>query len=100
LGKKDIISKEITKTIIKETEMRLSDITYKDLPSYEIGFEKGIEQGIEEGEIIGEIRGINKGKIETAILMIKNFKLPVSEVAKKLDIDEEILYKELNKWIF
>ena len=77
------------KETIKETEMRLSDITYKDLPSYEIGFEQGIEQG--------ENKGITKGKIETAILMIKNFKLPINEVAKKLDIDEEILYKELNK---
>jgi len=77
------------KETIKETEMRLSDITYKDLPSYEIGFEQGIEQGKNKGKI--------EGKIETAILMIKNFKLPINEVAKKLDIDEEILYKELNK---
>jgi len=38
-----------------------------------------------------------EGKIQTAIMMIKIFKLPINEVAKKLDIDEELLYKELNK---
>jgi len=65
--------------------MRLSDITYKDLPSYEIG----LEQGIQKGEI--------RGKLQTAIMMIKTFKLPINEVAKKLNIDENELSNALYK---
>jgi predicted transposase/invertase (TIGR01784 family) len=75
------------KEVIKESEMRLSDITYKDLPSYEIGWEQGVREGRDFG--------LQKGKVETAIMMIKSFKLPINEVAKKLNISQEELLNKL-----
>ena len=34
------------KEVIKEVNMRISDIRWEDLPSYEIGLEKGIQKGV------------------------------------------------------
>jgi len=39
------------KEVIKEVNMRLSDIRWEDLPSYEIGMQKGIQKGLEKGVI-------------------------------------------------
>ena len=84
------LSSEV-KELIKEEELRLSEIKLEDLPSYEIGFEKGLEKGVE--------KGIEKGKKlalkEIANKLILNVK-DEKEVAKLLGIDENYL-KELLK---
>jgi len=80
------------KNIIKEEEMGLMDIRWEDLPSYEIGLEKGIKDGMEQGLQ----QGLQKGKIESAKIMIRDFRLSIDEVSKKLDIPLDLLKKELN----
>ena len=36
------------KDVIKEEEMSFQDLTWEDLPSFEIGLEKGIQKGIQK----------------------------------------------------
>ena len=75
------LNKDI-KDIIKEEEMRLSDIKLEDLPSYEIGLEKGMQKG--KNEAIKEIA--NK-----LIIKFNDEK----KVAEMLDLDEDYLRKLL-----
>ena len=54
------------------------------------GVEKGIEKGIEEG--------IEKGKIEAAVKIITNMKIPVGEAMRALELPKQaqkIIIKEL-----
>jgi len=71
------------KETIKEQEMRLIDIKWEDLPSYEIGLEKGIE------------KGSNQERLKNAIIMVKDFDLEPEKVAEKLNLPLEILLKEI-----
>ncbi len=76
---------------VKEAEMGLQNLTWEDLPSYEIGLEKGLEKGLQEG--------IKKGILKGKILMLKELGFSDKEISKKLNISqnkiEEIL-KENN----
>ena len=77
---------------IKEAEVRLSDLrnlTYQDLPSYQIGMEKGIEHGFEKG------RG--EGIIEAAAKVVKEFNLDINEVAKRFGLLPETIQKHIEQ---
>jgi len=82
-------SRNLTKEI-KEIEVGLQNLTWEDLPSFEIGYEKGIEKGIKEGiekgikegEIIGKKKGIIIGKV----LVLKELGYSNEDIAKKLNI--------------
>ena len=68
--------------------MRFMDISWEDLPSYEIGMEKGFERGIE--------KGIERGKeIERIKFINAMIKLGIkpSQIAKELNVDESDILK-------
>jgi predicted transposase/invertase (TIGR01784 family) len=88
------------KKSFKEAEMRFMDISWEDLPSYEIGmekgFERGIEKGIEKGIKKGIEKGIEKGKeIERIKFINAMIKLGIkpSQIAKELNVDESDILK-------
>ncbi|KIM12861.1 MAG: hypothetical protein KU38_03795 [Sulfurovum sp. FS08-3] len=58
----------------------------------EKGIDIGMEQGIEKGIDIG----MEKGKIDSAIAMIKEFHLPIEQVASKLNIAIDELERYLD----
>ena len=66
--------------IVKEVKKMLRDIKLEELPTYQLMMEKGIE----------------KGKLESAITMIKEFGLSVKDVADKLKLPIDELNKHLN----
>ena len=66
-------NRNLENEVKKGEEMLVVDI--EKMPSYNIGLEKGIE----------------KGKINSAIVMIEKFKIPAEEVAKEFDIPLELL---------
>jgi len=68
----------------KEIPMPFTLVKEKD-PWYKDGIEKGIEKGKE------------KAQIETALLMIQEYNLPLEDVAKKLNISKTILEKKLKE---
>ena len=70
-------------TKLKEAEEMLREIRYEKLPSYEIAMERTTE------------RVTKNATIQTAMTMIKEFKLDVKEVAKKLNIPLDELMKHL-----
>jgi predicted transposase/invertase (TIGR01784 family) len=75
------------KDTFKESEMRFMDISWEDLPSYEIGMEKGFERGIE--------KGIEKGKNDTLVQMattvVEEFGLDPQKVAKRFGLSVETI---------
>jgi len=68
----------------KESPMPFTLVKEKD-PWYKDGIEKGIEKGKE------------KAQIETALLMIQEYNLPLEDVADKLNISKDILEKKLKE---
>ena len=56
---------------------------------------EGIAQGIAQGHKTGLKEGITQGKIEAAIIAIKEFNLPIEQVAIKYDIPIEELKKQM-----
>ncbi len=88
---------------VKEAEMGLQNLTWEDLPSYEIGLEKGLEKGLEEGLEKGLKKGleegIKKGVLKGKILMLKELGFSDKEISQKLNISQnkiEELLKENN----
>jgi len=69
------------KDVVKEAEMRLMDIKWEDLPSYEIGMERGIEQGIEQG--------IQKGEEIGKIKAFYELGFDIKEISKRVKKAEE-----------
>jgi len=59
--------------------------------------EKSKDPLYKEGLHVGELKGKEEGKIESAVIMIKDFEAKPQEVAKKLDIPLELLLKKLGK---
>ncbi len=72
--------------------MRLSDITFEDYPSYEIGMEKGFNVGITKGIE----QGMQKER-KKLIKMMLDFGIPFEVIAQKLDTDIESLKKVINE---
>ena len=52
---------------------------------------EGIAQGLTQGHKTGLKEGLTQGKIEAAIIAIKEFNLPIEQVAIKYDIPIEEL---------
>ncbi len=90
------LNRELKEKSIKELPMPFTIEKDRD-PLYREGIEKGIERGIEKGIE----RGIEKGKkegyrlarIESAIVMIKDFNIEPNEVAKKFDLPLDLILK-------
>ena len=79
---------------IKEAEMGLQNLTWEDLPSYEIGLEKGIEKGLAEGIE----QGIEKGKITGKILAYYELGLDIKTIANKINLTENEVKEIINKY--
>jgi len=79
------------KSEIKEVEMGLQNLTWEDLPSYEIGLERGIQQGMQQGMQRGLKQGVLKGKVIT----LYELDFPIEEIAKKLNLSVEEVKKTL-----
>ena len=73
----------LEKEVEKGVEMLTIDI--EKTPFYQIGIKKGIE----EGQL--------KERFDNAILMIKEFKLAIDDVANKLNIKKEELLEYMNQ---
>ncbi len=77
-------------------------LDYKAVLDYAIeeatkeGMERGIEKGIDIGIEKGIDIGMEKGKIDSAIAMIKEFHLPIEQVASKLNIAIDELERYLD----
>ena len=69
------------KDVVKEAEMRLMDIKWEDLPSYEIGMERGMERGIEQG--------IQKGEEIGKIKAFYELGFDIKEISKRVKKPEE-----------
>jgi len=90
---------------IKEAEMGLQNLTWEDLPSYEIGLEKGIEKGIEKGMQEGIQKGLEKGLqegikrglIEGEILAYYKLGLDIKTISQKMKLPEEEIKKIIKK---
>ncbi|NPA11448.1 MAG: hypothetical protein GXO62_04325 [Epsilonproteobacteria bacterium] len=76
---------------VKEAEVGLQNLTWEDLPSFEIGFEKGIQQGEKRGEKIGEKKGITIGKV----LVLKELGYSNKEISDKLKLPQSEIEKIL-----
>jgi len=63
----------------------LRDIRYEDLPSYEIGMERG------------KLEGEKKGKLESAVTLIRELNIPIDVIAQKLNISKEMIESYLKK---
>ena len=59
------------------------------------GIAQGLTQGHKAGLKEGLTQGIAQGKIEAAIIAIKEFNLPIEQVAIKYDIPIEELKKQM-----
>jgi len=70
-------------------EEKMLNVDFRDLPSYKIGYKEAWNEAWNEAE--------HKAKIANAIIMIKEFNLPIESVADKLGIDKNEIIKELNK---
>ena len=57
--------------------------------------EKAKKEGIAQGIAVGVKEGVTQGKIEAAIIAIKEFNLPIEQVAIKYDIPIEELKKQM-----
>ena len=57
------------------------------------GHKTGLKEGLTQGHKAGLKEGITQGKIEAAIIAIKEFNLPIEQVAEKYDIPIEELKK-------
>ena len=78
---------------IKEAEMGLQNLTWEDLPSYEIGLERGIEKGMQEGIQ----KGLEKGLIEGEILAYYKLGLDIQTISQKMKLPEEEIKKIIKK---
>jgi len=78
---------------LKEVEDMLRDIRYEDLPSYEIGMQRGMQKGKLEGILEGE----KKGKLESAVTLIRELNIPIDVIAQKLNISKEMIENYLKK---
>ena len=77
--------------IVKEIEM-LREITYQDLPSYQIGMQQGIQEGMQQGMQQGIQQGIEKER-EKAISILYSMGIDIDTISNKFDIDKErVLY--------
>ena len=65
-------------------------------PVYKEGMEYGLQLGLQRGLQQGLQQGIRKAKLEDAIILIKEFNLPIDVVSKKLNISIE----ELKEYIY
>jgi len=72
----------------QELAMPFTLVKDKD-PWYKEGIEKGIKKGREEGR--------EKALLETALLMIQEYNLPLEDVSKKLNISKDILENKLKE---
>ena len=72
---------------LKEVEKMLREVSYKELPSYEIGLEAGMEAGKHQGEL------------EAAAVMIRHYRLSTEEVARMLGLELSELHAYLSKQI-
>jgi len=77
---------------VKEGERMLTEIDYKKLPSYELGFEMGAEKGIERGVE----KGIQKGQIQGLYLLEKNPKR-ISELTGIDEVEVIKIIEEIKK---
>ena len=73
------------KKIVKEAEMRLMDIKWEDLPSYEIGMEKGFKDGFQDGFQDGVQKGEEIGKIKA----FYELGFDIKEISKRVNKPEE-----------
>ena len=66
---------------------------------HKAGLKEGLTQGISQGHAVGVkegiAQGLTQGKIEAAIIAIKEFNLPIEQVAIKYDIPIEELKKQM-----
>ena len=67
---------------IKELKMRLSDVKFEDLVSYQIVLERGFNKGISQGK---------KETLKKAIFSLLEFTNDLNLIANKLEIDKEFL---------
>jgi len=72
-------NRDLKDEVKKGEKMLVVDI--EKLPSYEIGLEKGLE----------------KGKLDSALVVMQKYNLPAKEVAKDFKIPLELLLKHLQK---
>ena len=56
-----------------------------------IGIERGIERGIEQGIEQGVKKGKRNGKLESAYIMVTKYHLPLSQIAKDFELQEQEL---------
>ena len=69
------------KSEIKEVEMGLQNLTWEDLPSYEIGLERGIKRGIQ--------KGLKQGILKGRVITLYELDFPIEEIAKRLNLNIE-----------
>ena len=82
---------------VKEAEMGLQNLTWEDLPSYEIGLEKGMQKGLEQGLQQGLQQGLEKGRIEGKILAYYELGIDTKTIAQKVKLTEEEVKEIINK---
>jgi len=75
----------------------LRDIRYEDLPSYEIGMQRGMQKGMQRGKLEGILEGEKKGKLESAVTLIRELNIPIDVIAQKLNISKEMIENYLKK---
>ena len=54
------------------------------------------KEGLERGEMLGLKKGLDKAKLEAAVIAVRKFNLPVEAVAKEYGIAAEMIRKQLS----
>jgi hypothetical protein len=73
------------KEVIKEVNMRLSDIRWEDLPSYEIGLEKGMQKGIQKG-------------LEKGVISLYKYVKDIDLISKEFNLEKTKVIYILDKY--
>lgn len=94
--KTNIPKDTFTKQLEHHAEKALQNVDIRrQFMTLEMELRSRYKEGLERGEMLGLKKGLDKAKLEDAVIAVRKFNLPVEAVAKEYGIAAEMIRKQL-----
>ena len=95
--KTNIPKDTFTKQLEHHAEKTLQNVDIRrQFMTLEMELRSRYKEGLERGEMLGLKKGLDKAKLEAAVIAVRKFNLPVEAVAKEYGIAAEMIRKQLS----